>query len=64
MLTVHEIIEKLEDRNLTEVSRKTDIPYNALWYFFKNKGGARADLQMVEKLSDYLEGNHKKAEGE
>ena len=65
MLTTKEILEKLEDRNLFAVAERTKISYPALLYFVKHEGGARADLQMVEALSDYLECEHtKKAEGE
>lgn len=56
MITVTEIIEKLADRNLREVARRADVPYGSLLYFFKNDGGLRVDIKMVEKLSDYLEG--------
>lgn len=57
MLTVDEILEKLEDRNLSQVANKSGITYQSLLYFVRHNGGSRPDYQMMKKLSDYLDGD-------
>jgi DNA-binding phage protein len=53
MLSVKEIKEKLEDRNLSAVARNTGLPYTAI-YHLMNDGGIRPSTDVVEKLSEYL----------
>lgn len=55
MLTLEQIKDALQDRNLREVSRRTGIGYNNLY------GIARGDrnnptYSVLKPLSDYLEG--------
>ena len=54
MLTLEEVIKKLEPMNLTAVSRTTEIPYQLLWKVVNNKMN-RPPYETVKKLSDYLE---------
>ena len=54
MLTREEIVDKLSDRNLSEVSRRTDIPIATIWRFI-NIEDYNTSYVTVKKLSDYLE---------
>lgn len=54
MLTIEEVIKKLEPMNLSKVSRDTNISYALLWKVVNDKM-ARAPYDVVKSLSDYLE---------
>ena len=54
MLSAEEIKEKLGDRNLSEVARRTDVSYSALHYMVNGGGGTRPSQEMLQKLSEYL----------
>lgn len=53
MLTLEQILEKLEDRNLTKVAEKTGIHSNVLYRLTKDK--SQPKYETIKKLSDYLE---------
>jgi predicted transcriptional regulator len=52
MLTLEEIKKRLQDRNLSEISRKTGISYMTIWKVSKGSGASYAT---VLTLSEYLE---------
>ena len=56
MLTLEEIVIILQDRNLNEVSRRTNLSYPAVWRIANGKAG-NIGYETVKKLSDYLEAN-------
>ncbi|MEE8382192.1 MAG: helix-turn-helix domain-containing protein [Thermodesulfobacteriota bacterium] len=55
MLNIDEIREQLGDRNLKQVSRKTGLNYNTVFYFCR-KEDSNPSYETVRKLSNYLEG--------
>lgn len=57
MLTLEEIKERLSDRNLREVSKRTGVGYANLHAI---KAGIRSNptYSVLKPLSDYLEGKH------
>lgn len=55
MLTLDQIRGKLEDRNLTEVSKRTDVSYNAIYRLVKEPS-SNPSYATVKALSDYLVG--------
>ena len=54
MLTIEEVIKKLEQMNLTYVAKETNLPYCTVWKIV-NKKLARTPYDAIKKLSDYLE---------
>ncbi len=54
MLTLNEIKEELQDRNLVKVAEGSGVNYNALCRLINGKTKPMYDT--VEKLSNYLEG--------
>jgi DNA-binding Xre family transcriptional regulator len=54
MLSLEEIVVILQDRNLSEVSKRTGISYQVIWRIANNKAG-NFTYNTVKKLSDYLE---------
>jgi hypothetical protein len=54
MLSLEQIIEKLQDRNLTEVSRRTGLAVPTVWRIANGQAG-NVGYITVKKLSDYLE---------
>lgn len=54
MLSLEQIIEKLSDRNLTEVSRRTNLAVPTVWRIANNQAG-NVGYTTIKKLSDYLE---------
>ena len=55
MLTLREIKDRLEDRNLTVVSERTGVSYQTLWRITKTN--STPSVATAEKLSNYLESN-------
>lgn len=53
MLTVEEIREKLGDRNLAEVARRTKLSYRAINHLVTD-GGERPSQEMLKTLTEYL----------
>lgn len=53
LLTLDDIREKLQDRNLREVSKRSDVGYATL-YRIRNDAKYKCSLTTLEKLSDYL----------
>ncbi len=56
MLSVDEMIERLRTRNLSIVARDIGVSYLALWAFAKERR-KHVSLEMLQKLSEYLEVN-------
>lgn len=56
MLTLHEIIERLQDRHVPTVAEKTQISYRTI-YNIKNGKNLNPSILVVEKLSKYFEGS-------
>jgi len=56
MMTIDIIIEKLKDRNLSEVARRTKLSFPCVWRISKGRHG-NVGYETVKKLSDYLEAN-------
>ena len=56
MLTLVEIVDRLKDRNLKEVSRGCDLNYFSVLRVVKNKSES-IEYRTVRKLSEYLEKN-------
>ena len=54
MLTLEQIVLFLKDRNLREVSRRTEVPYITVWRIASKTCG-NVSYESVKKLSDYLE---------
>lgn len=54
MLTLDQILLKLQPMNLMEVSRATGLPYMSIWKLC-NERYAEPPYSAVKKLSDYLE---------
>jgi len=54
MLTIEEIIIHLQDRNLSEVSRRTGLSIPTVWRIANNQAG-NVGYETVKTLSDYLE---------
>jgi len=54
MLTLEEITKILQDRKLTEVSRRSEVSYLTVWRIAKGMPG-NVSYGTVVKLSDYLE---------
>ncbi|MFA5150744.1 MAG: helix-turn-helix transcriptional regulator [Candidatus Omnitrophota bacterium] len=48
------IIEMLQDRNLSEVSRRTELSIPTVWRIANGHAG-NVGYETVKKLSDYLE---------
>ena len=53
MLTPNDIKERLEDRNLMEVSRRSGVPYMKIYSMIKR--GSEPSYTTVKALSDYLQ---------
>ena len=56
MMTIDVIIEKLKDRNLSEVARRTKLSFPCVWRISKGKQG-NIGYNTVKTLSDYFEEN-------
>jgi len=54
MLTLEVIIKKLEDRNISEVARRTDLSAPYIRAIIK-KERTNPSYSHIKKLSDYLE---------
>jgi DNA-binding Xre family transcriptional regulator len=54
MLELNEIITILQDRNLSEVSRRTGLSTPTIWRIANNQAG-NVGYETVKTLSDYLE---------
>lgn len=54
MLTLPEIKERLSDRNLMEVSRRSGISYQCVYNLMKDRTDPKYNT--VKALSDYLKG--------
>lgn len=54
MLSLDKIIEMLKDRNLSEVSRRTELSIPTVWRIANGQAG-NVGYETVKKLSDYLE---------
>jgi hypothetical protein len=54
MLELEKIITILQDRNLKEVSRRTELSYLTIWRIAKGDPG-NVGYETVKRLSDYLE---------
>jgi transcriptional regulator with XRE-family HTH domain len=54
MLELEKIQELLQDRNLSEVSRRTGLSTPTIWRIANNQAG-NVGYETVLKLSDYLE---------
>lgn len=63
MLTLDEILKKLEDRNRMEVARRVGIPYSTL-SAIASKRATDPHYSTLKKLSDYLEGKTDGKEGQ
>jgi transcriptional regulator with XRE-family HTH domain len=55
VLTLIQIKNKLEDRNLKEVSKKSGVKYGTLYNIATGKND-NPSYKTLEKLSDYLKG--------
>lgn len=53
MLTPVEIKDRLEDRNLMEVSRRSGVPYMKIYSLVKR--GSEPAYSTIKTLSDYLQ---------
>lgn len=56
MFSPQEIREKLADRNLSEVARRTGLHYNVVYRFANVEDEKMPTYRTVKALSDYLEG--------
>lgn len=54
MLTLEQIQETLQDRNLSEIARRTELDYSTVYKAFKGKN---VSYMTVKRLSDYLQRN-------
>lgn len=54
MLDLEQIVTLLKDRNLSEVSRRTNLNYLTVWKI-ANGFGKRASYYTIKCISDYLE---------
>ena len=54
MLNREEIAQKLSDRNLSEVARRTDLSLPTVWRVVNEPTG-NVGYETIKKLSDYLE---------
>jgi DNA invertase Pin-like site-specific DNA recombinase len=55
MLNLEQIITLLQDRNLSEVCRRTGLNYITVWRISNEGARANPNYDTVKKLSDYLE---------
>ena len=53
-MKLEQVRKTLKDRNLSEVSRRTDLSYLTIWRISRGLAG-RVEYGTVAKLSDYLE---------
>jgi transcriptional regulator with XRE-family HTH domain len=54
MLELDEIVTILQDRNLSEVSRRTGLAVPTVWRIANSQAG-NVGYETVKRLSDYLE---------
>ena len=54
MLSLDVIQTKLQDRNLSEIARRTGLSICTVWRVANNKAG-NVGYETVKKLSEYLE---------
>jgi transcriptional regulator with XRE-family HTH domain len=55
MLTLEQIIEKLDDKNLTQVAKNVGLSPQTLWRIKNRVTGDNVSYETVKTLSDYLE---------
>jgi DNA invertase Pin-like site-specific DNA recombinase len=55
MLDLKQIITILQDRNLSEVCRRTGLNYITVWRISNEGKITNPNYETVKKLSDYLE---------
>ena len=55
MLDLEQIITLLQDRNLSEICRRTGLNYLTIWRICKEGARANPNYETVKRLSDYLE---------
>ena len=55
MMSFEEIKEKLKDRNLVEVAKRSGLTYSTLWNFSKAQKPDNFTILTFIKLSNYLE---------
>lgn len=55
MLDLEQIITILQDRNLSEVCRRTGLNYITVWRISSEGKITNPNYETVKKLSDYLE---------
>ena len=53
MLTIEEIQTRLQDRNLSEVARRTELSYDTVWRVARGHY-TRVSYDVAHKLSTYL----------
>jgi len=53
MLTIEEIQTRLQDRNLSEVARRTELSYDTVWRVARGYY-TRVSYDVVNRLSTYL----------
>lgn len=56
MLTIQEIVKRLQDRRLYYVARQTGVNYNTIRRIASGEC-ANPKAQTIQRISDYLEGN-------
>ena len=57
MMTLEQVREALQDRNLAKVSESTGLHYQTV-YRVANGIGSQVSYQVVKSLSDYLSKSH------
>lgn len=55
MMTLEQIIEKLDDKNLTQVAKNVGLSPQTLWRIKNRVTGDNVSYETVKTLSDYLE---------
>jgi len=55
MMTLEQIVEKLDDKNLTQVAKKVGLSPQTLWRVKHGYTGKNVSYETVKALSDYLE---------
>lgn len=55
MLTLEQIVKKLDDRNLSKVAKNVGLHPQTLWRIKHGYTGENVSYETVKLLSDYLE---------
>jgi len=55
MLKVEQIVDILQDRKLTEISKRTGVPYQTVLRVAKGDSSRNFAHNTIVRLSDYLE---------